>query len=226
MSWSWKIFANHSNISKLNCNEISSRLTQETFTLIQFTFIIVVIIIIMATASVIQWSEFLVLFRVWVRFPALPHFLRSSGSGTGSARTREYNWGATWKKQQRIRSSKSRIWPQGSITLTTWHPLSSKVGTNFADKRRSLDRYSSLADLGQGFFYYYYGSRILVGSWQFSVSWLQAQSGGSSISQGLHQHKHVPSGIRNQGEQFMLQIPRIIALLFAIRKIKDWNMQF
>jgi hypothetical protein len=29
------------------------------------------------------------------RFPALPDFLRSSGSGTGP---REYNGGATWKK--------------------------------------------------------------------------------------------------------------------------------
>jgi hypothetical protein len=27
----------------------------------------------------------------WVRFPALPDFLRSSGSGTGSNESREYN---------------------------------------------------------------------------------------------------------------------------------------
>jgi hypothetical protein len=35
--------------------------------------------------------------RVW--FPALPDFLRSSGSGTGSTQPREDNWGATWTEK-------------------------------------------------------------------------------------------------------------------------------
>jgi hypothetical protein len=35
--------------------------------------------------------------RVW--FPALPDFLRSSGSETGSTQHRENNWGATWMEK-------------------------------------------------------------------------------------------------------------------------------
>ena len=36
--------------------------------------------------------------RSRVRFPALPDFLSSSGSGTGFTQSREVNWGATWIK--------------------------------------------------------------------------------------------------------------------------------
>jgi hypothetical protein len=39
------------------------------------------------------------------------------------------------------------------VTLTTWHSISTNVDTNFTDKRRSLCRYSSFADLSHGIYF-------------------------------------------------------------------------
>jgi hypothetical protein len=74
-------------------------------------------------ASMVLGSEFLFTDpEVRVRFPALPDFMRSSGSGTGSTQPREYNWGATWTKNsgsglenRDYGRRDSPLWPHGTL---------------------------------------------------------------------------------------------------------------
>jgi hypothetical protein len=92
------------------------------------------------TASVVWWVEFLATdpeFRV--RFPALPDFLRSSGSGTESTEPREYTWGATWKEKKRLQSRKARLRPQGIRRANCATPLYPLALTSLTSGSRSVD---------------------------------------------------------------------------------------
>jgi hypothetical protein len=52
----------------------------------------IIFLVLVSTASVGYWSELLATDpEVRVRFPALPDFLRSGGSGTGSTQPHDYN---------------------------------------------------------------------------------------------------------------------------------------
>jgi hypothetical protein len=77
--------------------------------------------------------------RSRVPFPALPEFQSSSESGAGPTRPREDNWGAIRKRTEINGRGDPLRRPRDTL-------LSQKLALIFADQRRSLSRYSSLAD--------------------------------------------------------------------------------
>jgi hypothetical protein len=85
--------------------------------------------------------------RFRVRFPALPYFLSSCGSETGSTQTREDNWGATWKKSSGsgLENWDYRPWViRHADHATPFYPQ--KLALKFADQWQSFSRYSSFTD--------------------------------------------------------------------------------
>jgi hypothetical protein len=83
----------------------------------------------------------------WCRFPALPDFLSSSGSGTGSTQPREDNWRATWMKSSGSSLENWDSWPCGIRHADHTTPLYlQKLGTKIRRQVAVLNRYSSLLD--------------------------------------------------------------------------------
>jgi hypothetical protein len=95
-------------------------------------------------------------FFIFIVYKSVLHILRlptpslrlrhHSGSGTGSTQPREQLRSYLNGKVAAPGLENRKLRSEGFVALTTQHPVSAKVGTSFADRRRSLDRYSSLAD--------------------------------------------------------------------------------
>jgi hypothetical protein len=81
-----------------------------------------------------KWSELLATDpEVQVRFPLLPVFCEVVGLDRGPLSLMSTIEELLGRKSS---SSSLEIWKYGrrDVTLTTWHALSAKVGTNFAGK--------------------------------------------------------------------------------------------